>query len=89
MNGLETKSQKKTFLTLSAVAPNRWVLQGTFHEGDTRFPEDHRNKQGTPMAIVALAMAHVRDADDWTPSDVDDVSFILLWFNFYTILIQF
>lgn len=59
--------------SFTAVAPGRWVVRGNFHEGDEKFPEEHRNKQATPMSIVALAMSHIRNADEWTPADIDDV----------------
>lgn len=59
------------------MAPGRWVVKAHFHEGDARFPEEHRYKQATPMAIVALALAHVREPDEWTPADVDDVTIVI------------
>ncbi|GBP58709.1 hypothetical protein EVAR_35487_1 [Eumeta japonica] len=58
--------------SVAAVAPNKWVMRGTIHEGDAQFPPERRNKQGTPVAIMALAMAHVREPEDWMPEDIDD-----------------
>ncbi|KAM3955482.1 uncharacterized protein ACR2FA_010611 [Aphomia sociella] len=57
---------------LKPVAPNRWVIRGRFHEGDARFPEEHRNKQATPASIAAIAMAHVIEPSSWTPDDIDE-----------------
>ncbi|KAJ0182884.1 hypothetical protein K1T71_000860 [Dendrolimus kikuchii] len=57
---------------MKPVAPGRWVVQGHFHEGDERFPEEHRNRQATPASIAAIAMAHVLNPLDWTPEDVDE-----------------
>ncbi|XP_063545670.1 uncharacterized protein LOC134753659 [Cydia strobilella] len=57
---------------LKPVAQNRWVIRGSFHEGDDRFPEEHRNKQATPIAIAAIAMAHVAPIDEWTQEEVNE-----------------
>lgn len=57
----------------SAVAPNKWVIRGRFHEADARFPEEHRGKQATPASITAIAMAHVIEPAAWTADDVDEV----------------
>nr|XP_037875168.1 uncharacterized protein LOC101735788 isoform X2 [Bombyx mori] len=58
---------------LTPVAPGRWVIKGHFHEGDARFPEEHRNKQATPTSIAAIAMANVVSPDEWTPDDIDEI----------------
>ncbi|XP_075988844.1 uncharacterized protein LOC142984871 [Anticarsia gemmatalis] len=57
---------------MKPVAPGRWVVRGSFHEADDRFPEEHRGRQATPASIAALAMAHVVDPADWTSDDIDE-----------------
>ncbi|XP_063632755.1 uncharacterized protein LOC134803859 isoform X2 [Cydia splendana] len=57
---------------LKPVAQNRWVVRGSFHEGDERFPEEHRNKQATPISIAAIAMAHVAPIEEWTQEEVNE-----------------
>ncbi|XP_050678449.1 uncharacterized protein LOC126974810 [Leptidea sinapis] len=57
---------------LKPIAPNKWLIRGSFHEGDERFPEEHRGKQATPASIAAIAMAHVVDPSGWTNDDVDE-----------------
>ncbi|XP_049883610.1 uncharacterized protein LOC126379090 [Pectinophora gossypiella] len=57
---------------MTPVAPSRWIVRGNFHEGDERFPEDHRNKQATPTSIAAIAMAELIDPAEWTPADINE-----------------
>ncbi|KAJ8707591.1 hypothetical protein PYW07_011268 [Mythimna separata] len=57
---------------MKPIAPNRWIVRGSFHEGDARFPEEHRGRQATPVAITALAMSQVVDPNDWNSADVDE-----------------
>ncbi|XP_063836466.1 uncharacterized protein LOC135085621 [Ostrinia nubilalis] len=57
---------------MKPVAPNRWVVRGHFHEGDERFPEEHRNRQATPASIAAIAMAHIVEPAAWTADDIDE-----------------
>ncbi|XP_026739792.1 uncharacterized protein LOC113502426 isoform X1 [Trichoplusia ni] len=57
---------------MKPVAPGRWVVRGSFHEADSRFPEEHRGRQATPVAITALAMTQVVDPNDWTSDDIDE-----------------
>ncbi|KAJ8706226.1 hypothetical protein PYW08_010852 [Mythimna loreyi] len=57
---------------MKPIATNRWIVRGSFHEGDARFPEEHRGRQATPVAIAALAMSHVVDPNEWTSEDVDE-----------------
>lgn len=59
----------------TAVAANKWVIRGRFHEADERFPEEHRGKQATPASIAAIAMAHVVEPSAWTQDDIDEVGF--------------
>lgn len=61
-------------LSSVAVAPGRWIVRGSFHEGDTRFPEDHRGRQATPCSLMALGMSHVVDPNEWTAEDIDEVT---------------
>ncbi|RVE42411.1 hypothetical protein evm_012948 [Chilo suppressalis] len=69
----EQKELPKPVNKLKPVAPNRWIIRGSFHEGDERFPEEHRNRQATPASIAAIAMAHIVDPADWTAEEVDEV----------------
>ncbi|XP_045770359.1 uncharacterized protein LOC123870909 [Maniola jurtina] len=57
---------------LKPVAANKWVIRGSFHEADERFPEEHRGKQATPASIAAIAMAHVIEPSAWTQDDIDE-----------------
>ncbi|CAG9131777.1 unnamed protein product [Plutella xylostella] len=57
---------------LKPVDHNRWVMRGNFNETDEKFPEEHRGKQGTPMSIVAVAMAHLVPPSNWTTEDIDE-----------------
>ncbi|XP_050558051.1 uncharacterized protein LOC118280361 isoform X2 [Spodoptera frugiperda] len=57
---------------MKPVAPGRWIIRGSFHEADARFPEEHRGRQATPVSIAALAMTQVVDPADWTSDDVDE-----------------
>ncbi|XP_022824029.1 uncharacterized protein LOC111354726 [Spodoptera litura] len=57
---------------MKPVAPGRWIVRGSFHEADARFPEEHRGRQATPVSIAALAMTQVVDPADWTSDDVDE-----------------
>ncbi|XP_059061123.1 uncharacterized protein LOC131854007 isoform X2 [Achroia grisella] len=68
----ERKEMPEPLNKLKPVAPNRWVIRGRFHEGDDRFPEEHRNKQATPASIAAIAMAHIVEPSSWTPDDIDE-----------------
>ncbi|KAF9800009.1 hypothetical protein SFRURICE_016695 [Spodoptera frugiperda] len=72
---LKKKKPRKLKLFVSpttAVAPGRWIVRGSFHEADARFPEEHRGRQATPVSIAALAMTQVVDPADWTSDDVDE-----------------
>ncbi|XP_037300701.1 uncharacterized protein LOC115456206 isoform X2 [Manduca sexta] len=68
----ERKEMPEPVNQLKPVAPGRWVIRGRFHEGDGRFPEEHRNKQATAVSIAAIAMAHLVPPADWTPDDIDE-----------------
>ncbi|XP_026322626.1 uncharacterized protein LOC113232197 [Hyposmocoma kahamanoa] len=68
----ELEDRPEPLNRMKAIGPNRWIVRGHFHEGNERFPEDHRNKQATPTAITAIAMATVVDPSTWTPEDVDE-----------------
>ncbi|CAB3257560.1 unnamed protein product [Arctia plantaginis] len=57
---------------MKPVAPGRWIVRGSFHEGDNRFPEEHRGRQATPCSLMALGMAHVVDPNEWTAEDIDE-----------------
>ncbi|KAH9630875.1 hypothetical protein HF086_014616 [Spodoptera exigua] len=57
---------------MKPVAPGRWIIRGSFHEADARFPEEHRGRQATPVSIAALAMTQVVDPADWTSEEVDE-----------------
>ncbi|KAL0809225.1 hypothetical protein ABMA28_011444, partial [Loxostege sticticalis] len=72
VNVYEQKEMPEPLNKLKPVAPGRWVIKGHFHEGDERFPEDHRNKQATPASIAAIAMAHVVQPSEWTANDIDE-----------------
>nr|XP_049706982.1 uncharacterized protein LOC110381109 isoform X13 [Helicoverpa armigera] len=57
---------------MKPVAPGRWIVRGSFHEADARFPEEHRGRQATPVSIAALAMTQIVDPADWTSDDIDE-----------------
>ncbi|XP_065167903.1 uncharacterized protein [Atheta coriaria] len=56
-----------------AICPNRWILQGSFAQGDIKFSKDTRNTQCTANCAMALTYCHLVKIDDWTTETIDEV----------------
>ncbi|VDI70575.1 Hypothetical predicted protein [Mytilus galloprovincialis] len=51
---------------------DNWVVQGSFHQGDTRFGIDS-GKQCVANCLSALAHSKIKDLNDWDPMYLDNV----------------
>ncbi|CAG2188269.1 unnamed protein product [Mytilus edulis] len=51
---------------------DNWVVQGSFHQGDTRFGIDS-GKQCVANCLSALPIVKIKDLNDWDPMYLDNV----------------
>ncbi|XP_044261040.1 uncharacterized protein LOC123009011 [Tribolium madens] len=61
------------WFAFKALAPQKWILRGTFSQKDRRFLEESRNSQCGAMAALALAFRSWIKVEEWNSDTVDTI----------------